>query len=105
MQWTDWMGVVTEAMSASQPRSPAPALPNVVVGFVLVVVGVATVVRRERIYEGTVRAEKKWFGRGLGEFLERFRSPFWIGAAGVFAVLLGVSAVTYGVSRLLAPAS
>ena len=105
MQWTDWMGVVTEAMSASQQRPPAPALPNVIFGFVLVVVGVVTVVRRKRIYKGTVRAEKKWFGRGLGEFLERSQSPIWIGAAGVFAVLLGVSAVTYGVWRLLTPAS
>lgn len=49
----------------------------------------------------TLRREKKWFGRGFGEFAERLQSAFWVGAAGVFGAFLGVVMVGYALWRLL----
>lgn len=80
-------------------RQPAPALPNLIVGILVVVVGILIVKRREKIYRGTVGFEKRAFGKGLGDLLERLQSPFWVGAVGVVGVLMGLVMIGYAVWR------
>lgn len=88
-----------ELLLASLERPPAPALPNLIYGMVCLVVGVSVIRWRERIYKATVRGEKRWFGKGFGEFLEHIQSPFWVGVAGAGTVLMGIVAICYAIWR------
>lgn len=88
-----------ELLLASLGRPPAPALPNVIYGMVCLVVGVSAIRWRVRIYKATVDGEKRWFGKGFGEFLERLQSPFWVGVAGTGIVLMGIAAICYAIWR------
>lgn len=84
---------------ATLERPPAPALPNLIFGIMALFIGAVAVWRRKQIYEATVRGEKRWFGRGIGELAERLQSPFWVGAAGAGAVLMGVVMICYAIWR------
>lgn len=84
-------------------EAPAPALPNLIAGMLFVVMGALSIIHRKRIYAATVRGEKRWFGRGIGEFLERLQSPFWIGFAGLLGVLMGAAAIVYALFRFVNP--
>lgn len=97
MQCASRMGLVMELLLASMERPPAPALPNLVFGIMVMFIGAIVVRRRKQIYEATARGEKRWFGRGVGELLERLQSPFWVGAAGATGVLMGVVMICYAV--------
>lgn len=84
-------------VSLQEPR--APALPNLVVGILVLVAGVLVIRHRERIYKATVRGEKRWLGRGIGELLERLQNPFWVGVAGAGGSLMGVVMISYALWR------
>ncbi len=86
----------------SVQRPPAPALPNLVFGIMFFVAGLAIIWYRKKIYEATVRGEKRWFGKGFGELLERLQNSFGVGAAGAFGVLMGLVMVSYAVGKFLA---
>lgn len=85
----------------SLQEAPAPALPNLVFGTLFLVVGVSAIVHRERIYMAAVRHEKRLFGRGFGELLERLQSPFWVGVAGAGGSLMGVVMISYALWRFV----
>lgn len=97
MQCAGRMGLVMELLLASVGRPPAPALPNLIFGVMVLLIGATVVRRRKQIYEATLRGEKRWFGRGIGKFLERLQSPFCVGAAGATGVLMGVVMISYAV--------
>lgn len=101
MQRASWVGLVTRVLLVSLQDSPAPALPNLIFGLVALVAGAIVVKLRERIYRATTREEKRFFSRGFGELLGRLQSPFWVGVAGVFGVLMGVVMIGYSVSRFM----
>lgn len=81
----------------SSGRPPAPALPNLIFGVMVLFIGTTVVWRRKQIYEATLRGEKRWFGRGIGKLFERLQSPFWVGAVGATGVLMGVVMISYAV--------
>lgn len=88
-----------QSILASLERPPAPALPNLIFGVTVLCIGAIAIWRRKKIYESTVRGEKRWFGGNIGELLERLQSPFWVGAAGASGVAMGVVAICYAFWR------
>ena len=94
-----WVGLGAAAASVPAQRPPAPALPNLIFGVVALAIGLLVMKYRAPLYDGTVRRQKQWFGKGLGEFTERLASPFWIGAVGAGGVLMGVVMIGYAVWR------
>lgn len=83
----------------SLQEAPAPALPNLVVGILVLFAGVVVIRHRERIYKATVRGEKRWFGMWTGELLERLQNPFWVGVAGAGGSLMGIVMISYALWR------
>lgn len=90
---------MNQLLLESFERPPAPALPNLIFGVMALLIGAIAMWRRKQIYEATVRGEKRWFGKGIGEFLERLQSPFWVGAAGASGMLMGVVMISYALRR------
>ena len=88
-----------ELLLASLERPPAPALPNLIYGTICLIVGISVIAWRERIYKATVHGEKRWFGKGIGEFLAHLQSPFWVGVAGAGTVVMGIVAICYAIWR------
>lgn len=88
----------------SLQRPLAPALPNLIFGIMFSFAGLTIIRYRKQIYEATARGEKRWFGKGFGELLERLQNSFWVGAAGAFGALMGLVMVSYAVGKFLAQA-
>ena len=80
---------------------PAPVLPNLIIGPIVILAGIAIVRFRTSLYRRTVRDQERMFGKRVNAFVSRFQSAFWVGVMGVWGILLGVMMVGFGVSRLL----
>lgn len=90
-----------QSILAALERPPAPVLPNLIFGVMVLLIGAIAIWRRKMISESTVRGEKRWFGRHIGELLERLQSPFWVGVAGASGVAMGVVMICYAFWRFL----
>jgi hypothetical protein len=75
----------------------APALPNLIFGPLAVLAGVVIVVFRDCLYRATVRGQEQFLGKSGSAALSRLQSAFWVGAAGVGVVLMGVAMISHGI--------
>lgn len=85
----------TAEPSTSAQRSPAPAVPGLIIGIIVLVAGVAILGYRGPVYAAAARAEARWFARGSGDRARRLRSPFPVAVVGSFGALTGVVVIGY----------
>ena len=88
-------------LEASTRAEPAPALPNLIVGLVVIVIGVMIVGHRKSLYESILRQQRQFFGQGWSDFARRLQRPFWVGAVGVFGIGMGIVMISYALWRFL----
>lgn len=80
----------TAEPSISAQRAPAPAVPGLIIGIIVLVAGAAIMRYRGPVYAATARAEARWFARGSGDRARRLRSPLPVAAVGAFVALTGL---------------
>ncbi|WP_230010246.1 hypothetical protein, partial [Microbacterium sp. Bi128] len=85
----------TAEPSVSAQRAPAPAVPGLITGIIVLVAGVAIMGYRGPVYAAAARAEARWFARGSGDRARRLRSPFPVAVVGAFGALTGVVLIGY----------
>jgi multisubunit Na+/H+ antiporter MnhG subunit len=79
---------------------PATIVPNLLFGSLVMFIGLVAVWLRRSFFELTERRTKEMYP-GAGELMSRHSSPFWVAAAGVFMVLLGLVMVCAGIIGLV----
>ena len=88
-------------LEASTRAEPAPALPNLIVGLLVIFVGLIVVRHRKSLYESILRRQRNYFGQGWSDFARRLQTPFWIGVVGACGVAMGVVVISYAVWRFV----
>jgi hypothetical protein len=76
-------------------------VPNLIVGPAAILMGILVIGYRVKLWDFFVATERVMFGKKAGEGLGKLQTPFWVGFAGVGFVLLGCSAMSFGVVRLV----
>lgn len=79
---------------------PGTIVPNLLFGSLAMVVSLVVVWLRRPFFELTKRRTKEMYP-GADELISRHSSTFWVGAAGVFGILLGFLMVSAGVIGLV----
>ncbi|MFF8185903.1 hypothetical protein ACF044_01415 [Microbacterium sp. NPDC016588] len=85
----------TAEPTMSAQRSPAPAVPGLILGIIVLVAGVAIMGYRGPVYAAAARAEVRWFATGSGDRAPRLRGPFPVALVGAFGALAGVVMIGY----------
>lgn len=80
----------TAEPTSSAQRSPAPAVPGLIIGVIVLAAGAAIMGYRGPVYAAATRAEARWFARGSGDRARRLRSPLPVAVVGAFGALTGV---------------
>lgn len=88
-------------LTTSDVVDAAPALPNLIVGPLLIAIGIAVVRYRVEIHRNVIQQQRWLVGDTLARRLERLQRPFWIGAVGVSMIAMGVYAIGYGVVKVV----
>jgi hypothetical protein len=76
-------------------------VPNLIVGPVAILMGILVVKYRVKLRNFFVGTERAIYGKKAVDGLGKLQTPFWVGFAGVGFVLLGCSALSFGVVRLV----
>lgn len=95
-----WMASLVP-LTTSDVVDAAPALPNLIIGPLLIAIGIAVVRYRVQIHRNVIEQQRWLVGDTLARGFARLQSPFWIGAVGVTAMLMGIWAIGYGIVRLV----
>lgn len=85
----------TAEPTSSAQRSPAPGVPGLIIGILLLGAGVAIMGYRRPVYAVAARAEARLFAKGSVDRARRLRSPLPVAVVGAFAVLTGVVMIGY----------
>ncbi|MGO4299405.1 hypothetical protein [Leifsonia sp. RAF41] len=76
-------------------------LPNLIIGPLVIVIGVLVIVFRRQVRDATVNAEKTAVGDRIGRAAGLLQTPFWVAAAGIIGVLVGILMLIGGVVTLV----
>lgn len=68
-------------------------MPNLIVGVLAVAGGISIVTNRQALFRSTVR-NLQAVNRGASKAVAKLSSPFWVGAAGVAFIVIGLLMLT-----------
>jgi hypothetical protein len=75
------------------------AMAELIAGLVVLGLGVVIVRFRAPLFKSIVDMNKAAYGKTVGTTMEKKSSPFWVGAAGVGGVVVGLYMVVQGIVR------
>ncbi|WP_431780022.1 hypothetical protein [Microbacterium aurantiacum] len=68
---------------------PGTILPNLIFGVLAIAVGIPIMINRQSLFRATIR-NLEAVNRGSSRAMSKLSSPFWVGAAGVAFIAIGL---------------